>query len=87
MNEDGNKEERCWKDGKLDGPATVEGSNGDQLEFSYKAGVREHLTGKILISFGHCPNYLSPQFGQVVQLFLDVKNDVFARITEPSNDD
>ena len=42
------------------------------------------------ISFGHCPNYLpppSPQFGQVVQLFLDVKNDVFARITEPSNDD
>ena len=29
----------------------------------------------------------SPQFGQVVQLFLDVKNDVFARITEPSNDD
>ena len=28
-----------------------------------------------------------PQFGQVVQLFLDVKNDVFARITEPSNDD
>ena len=27
------------------------------------------------------------QFGQVVQLFLDVKNDVFARITEPSNDD
>ena len=29
----------------------------------------------------------SPQFRQVVQLFLDVKNDVFARITEPSNDD
>ena len=29
----------------------------------------------------------SPQFGQVVQLFLDVKNDVFVRITEPSNDD
>ena len=29
----------------------------------------------------------SPQFGQVVQLFLDVKNDVFARITEPSNND
>ena len=29
----------------------------------------------------------SPQFGQVVQLFLDVKNDVFARITKPSNDD
>ena len=30
---------------------------------------------------------LPPQFGQVVQLFLDVKNDVFARITEPSNND
>ena len=29
----------------------------------------------------------SPQFGQVVKLFLDVKNEVFARITEPSNDD
>ena len=28
-----------------------------------------------------------PQFGQVVQLFLDVKNDIFAHITEPSNDD
>ena len=31
------------------------------------------------------PNF--PQFGQVVQLFLDVKNNVFARIREPSNDD
>ena len=29
----------------------------------------------------------SPQFGQVVQFFLDVKNDFFAHITEPSNDD
>ena len=29
----------------------------------------------------------SPQFGQVVPLFLDVKNDVLARITEPSNND
>ena len=28
-----------------------------------------------------------PQFGQVVQFFLGVKNDVFARITETSNDD
>ena len=38
--------------------------------------------------FGPCPNYLpSPQFGQLVPLFLDVKNDVLARITEPSNDD
>ena len=29
----------------------------------------------------------SPQFGQVVPLFLDVKNDVLTCITEPSNDD
>ena len=44
-----------------------------------------------MFSFRHCPNYLSsppsPQFGQLVPLFLDVKNDVLARITEPSNDD
>merc|ERR1712218_715553 len=29
----------------------------------------------------------SPQFGQLVPLFLNVKNNVLARITEPSNDD
>ena len=29
----------------------------------------------------------SLQFGHVVQLFLDVKNDVLARITEPSKHD
>ena len=30
----------------------------------------------------------SPQtFGQIVKLFLDVKNNVPARIAEPSNDD
>ena len=43
-----------------------------------------------MFSFGHCPNYLSPpspQFGQLVPLFLDVKNNILARITEPSNDD
>ena len=43
-----------------------------------------------MFSFGHCPNYLSPppspQFGQLVQIFLEVKNDVLMRITEPSND-
>ena len=55
--------------------------------------VREALPKIFLFSFGHCPNYLSPplpplpQFGQLVPLFLDVKNDVLARITEPSNDD
>ena len=36
-----------------------------------------------MFSFGHCPNYL----WQLVPLSLDVKNDVLARITEPSNDD
>ena len=44
-----------------------------------------------MFSFEHCPNYLppppSPQFGQLVPLFLDVKNDVLARITERSKDD
>ena len=29
----------------------------------------------------------SPQFGKVVQLFLDVKNNVSTRITETINDD
>ena len=48
---------------------------------------REHLTWETTFSIGHCPNYLSPHFGQVVQLFLDVKNDVLARNTEPSNND
>ena len=28
----------------------------------------------------------SPRFRQVVQLFLEVKNDVLARITKPCND-
>ena len=52
----------------------------------YVLGKTSH---KKNFSFGHCPDsrYLSPQFGQVVQLFLDVINDVFARITEPSNND
>ena len=51
-----------------------------KISFEFLSSVREHLTGKKLISFGHCPNYLSPpspQFGQVVKLFLDVKNDVY----------
>ena len=39
VSEDGNREERCWKDGLLDGPAIVVGVNGDRLEFNYKQGV------------------------------------------------
>ena len=50
--------------------------------------IREHLKK---FSFGHCPKYrntLPPaHFGQLVPLFLDVKNDVLTRITESSNDD
>ena len=33
------------------------------------------------------PTHPSSQFGQLVPLILDVKNDVLARITETSNDD
>ena len=33
------------------------------------------------------PEAPSPQFGQSVQLFLDVKNDILAGITEQSKDD
>ena len=41
-----------------------------------------------MFSFGHCPNYFPPpQFGQLEPLFLDVKNDVLARITKRSKDD
>ena len=43
-----------------------------------------------MFSFGHCPNYPPPpppQFGQLVPLFLDVKNDVLTHITETINDD
>ena len=51
--------------------------------------LREHLTEKnrFLSGIVQITSPPSPQFGQVVQLFLDVKNDVFARSTEPSNDD
>ena len=59
-----------------------------------KPSLREHLLLKKMFSFGHCSNYLtlsptppSPQFGQLVPLFLDVKNNVLALITEQSKDD
>ena len=43
---------------------------------------------KIMFSLGHCPNYLSPPppllSGNLYIFFLDVKNDVLTRITEPS---
>ena len=52
--------------------------------------IREALLKKKMFSFGHCPNYLSPPPPpNLVNLyhFFCVKNDVLARITEPSNDD
>ena len=50
MSEDGKKEERCWKDGLLEGPASVEGVNGDRLEFTYKAGVRMTNTNTTMLA-------------------------------------
>ena len=47
-----------------------------------KPGGKEHLPRQETFSFGHCPNYQ-----KVGHIFLNVKNDVLARITEPSNDD
>ena len=40
-----------------------------------------------MYSLGHCPNYPSSHFEQLVPLFSDVENYVFAGITGPSNDD
>ena len=45
--------------------------------------IREHLTGEKLISFGHCPNYLSPPSPQ----FFGHQKRRLAHITEPSNND
>ena len=52
--------------------------------------IREHLLQKECFLSGIAritSPHPCPQFGQVVQLFLDVQNDILARITEPSNDD
>ena len=46
--------------------------------------VKNEIVLIIPYSESLCP---SPQFGQLVPLSLDVKNDVLTRITEPSNDD
>ena len=40
-----------------------------------------------MFSFGHCPNYLPPPIRATCTTFLDVKNDVLARITEQRKDD
>ena len=52
--------------------------------------VREHLTEKKLISFGHCPNYLTPLppiRASCTTFFGRQKRRLIARITEPSNND
>ena len=48
----------------------------------YKRGVnqislREHLLKKGMFSFGHCPNYPSPSFGQLVHLFRPSKINIY----------
>ena len=54
---------------------------------SWGLGETSHKKNRFLSGIAQITSPPSPQFGQVVQLFLDVKNDVFAHITEPSNDD
>ena len=43
----------------------------------YHVIVREHLPKKRMFSFGHCPNYLPPSFGQVVHLFRPSKLNIY----------
>ena len=65
--------------------------------YQFKIGVlsdpccfREALLKKKNVFFRALPKLPlppSPQFGQLVPLFLDVKNDILAHITKPSNND
>ena len=50
-------------------------------------GKTSHKKNRFLSGIAQITSPPLPQFGQLVPLFLDVKNDVLARITEPSNDD
>ena len=43
------------------------------LALSRSSSLRDVLLRKYCFSFGSCPNYLPPQFGQLVQLFSDAK--------------
>ena len=54
------------------------GTNKCQLK-KYVSWIREALTKKKMFSFGHCPNYLSPQFGQLVPLFFKRQKRRFKR--------
>ena len=49
--------------------------------------LREALLKKKNVFFRALPELPLPQIWATCTTFLDVKNDVLARITEPSNDD
>ena len=40
-----------------------------------------------MFSFGHCPNYPSPSFGQLVHLFRTSKTTFYAYDRKSTNDD
>ena len=44
-----------------------------QIHMSHMAENKGQFLEKKCCSFGFCPNYPPPQFGQLVQLFSDVK--------------
>ena len=55
---------------------------------SFLMHIREALMKKKNVFFRALPELPPPpQFGQLVPLFLDVKNNVLARVTEQSKDD
>ena len=62
---------------------------GSRIVILHTSSFKEHLTGKKNVFFRALSKLPPPppSPGQVVQLFLDVKNDVLARITKPSNND
>ena len=68
--------------------------NQRQIIFRYRRAtvkgsppIKKNAFFRALPDLPFPPTPPSPQFGQLVPLFLDVKNDVLARITEPSKDD
>ena len=47
------------------------------LDFWPLEPIREPLPKKKMFSFGHCPNYHSPSFGQLVHLFRPSKINIY----------
>ena len=92
---------RRWREGTI--KETVRGELGGRkpllllfLLFCNWSKDSSHRSLFLLGNTSHKKSFLlriaqinapSPQFGQVVQLFWDVKNDVLTHITETSNDD